>query len=243
MSPTDKIHPSWSPLLRHLNEEPLYSLKTQILPNIIHYPEKQSIFRVFYMPLEEIKVVVLGQDPYHGPGQATGLAFAVNSDIPLPPSLRFISMELDNTGFPSMHNSLGNEWRTLDHWEQQGVFLLNTSLSVESGKAGSHLAYWQDFIKRVVYFIGYNNPTIWMLWGRKAQSFTANLPAKTIFNVSGYSRETIEQIPVSRDYNYVLRAAHPAAECYKSNSGFLGTDHFHYVNRILDHKGQKEINW
>lgn len=239
MSPFDKIHFSWHPLIkRELSTEAFLTFRNEILPNMLYYPEKLNIFRVFCMPVTDIKVVILGQDPYHGPGQANGLSFAVNSNIPMPPSLRIIQNELgDEVDWQR------ESWRTLEHWEEQGVFLLNTALTVESAKPGSHLAYWEDFTKKVIYFIGYHNPCIWMLWGQKAQRFVANLPAKTIFDVRGYDDKTIKQIPNNSDYNYILRAAHPAAEAYKSNAGFIGCNHFKFANEILSLQGQKSINW
>jgi len=229
MSPFDIIHYSWHPLIkREMNTEAFLTFRNEILPNMLYYPEKLKIFRVFCMPVTDIRVVILGQDPYHGPGQATGLSFAVNSNISMPPSLRIIQQEL-NDEVEWQRES----WRTLEHWEKQGVFLLNTALTVESGRPGSHLEYWEDFTKKVIYFIGYHNPCIWMLWGQKAQRFVANLPAKTIFNVHGYDDKTIKQIPNSTDYNYILKAAHPAAEVYKSNARFLGCNHFKFANEIL----------
>ena len=242
MNPTEQFHPSWEPLFRLLHQGLLAELSANILPNCIYYPQKENIFRVFKMPLNKIKVVILGQDPYHGPGQANGLAFAVNENILIPPSLKIISQEIDKED-GAMHDSLLNEWRELEHWEQQGVFLLNTALTVESTKPGSHIIYWEEFISKVITFIASNQPCIWLLWGKKAQSYTIKIPHKTIFNVKNYSKETIEGVPSSPYFNYILKAAHPAAECYQSNAGFLGCNHFYYVNRILMKNNQEQINW
>lgn len=243
MKPTDIIHESWFPLLRELHQDKLLKLNTEILPNCISYPQKENIFRVFRMPLTSIRVVIIGQDPYFNPNLANGLAFAVNEKSKVPVSLRNIQKELTDSGVTSLHSAYAGNWQTLEHWEEQGVFLLNTALTVESGKPGSHLSYWEDFIKKVVYYIAKNNHCIWLLWGKKAQYFELHMPSKDIMRVEGYTKDNIGQIPISPYWNYLLKAAHPAAESYSSNAGFFGCNHFYYVNTILDLKGQKQIIW
>jgi len=238
MTPFDNIHPSWHPILYLLRQDEFLHFRNEILPNILYYPDKYHIFRVFFMPVDKIKVVILGQDPYHGPNQANGLAFAVNSGITMPPSLRVIQKELGDT--IEWHRE---DWRTLAHWEKQGVFLLNTALTVEAGKPNSHSQYWGNFIQRVVYFIGTQRPCIWLLWGQNAQRFSANLPVKSIFNVRGYDEKTIQQIPSNEDYNYIMKASHPAAEVYRSDAGYLGCNHFKFANTILSKLGKETINW
>jgi len=242
MNPLDHFHASWKPLFGLLHQDSLAELSANILPNCVYYPHKENIFRVFRMPLNKIKVVILGQDPYHGPGQANGLAFAVNENISTPPSLGIIARELSDEGLKDSHN-YDTPWKTLGHWEEQGIFLLNTALTVESTKPGSHLIYWNEFVSQVIKFIAINNPCIWLLWGKKAQSYTTYIPHKTIFNVKNYSKETIGGIPSNPYFNYVLKASHPAAECYSTNAGFLGCNHFHYVNTILMKNNQVQINW
>lgn len=244
ITPEKLFDSSWHPLLPLLYQEPLSTLNTTILPNNLTYPAKENIFRVFRQPVKNIKVVILGQDPYHGPGQANGLAFAVNQNISMPPSLKYIGQEIEKEGLKSgFYDSDIPHWKTLESWEEQGVFLLNTALTVESGKPGSHLSYWESFIKRVVYFIAAQNPTIWLLWGAKAQRFIANMPTSTLLQVKGYSIETIQQIPSNPYSNYILTSVHPAAEAYKVNAGFLGNNHFVFANTILSKLGKQEINW
>lgn len=236
------IHPSWQPVLSCLNQEAFLTFKNEILPNTLYYPEAQHIFRVFCMPLSQIKVVILGSGPYPVPQQSSGLAFATKEGIRTPASLKIIQKELDNLGLAG-NSSLLKSWSSLEHWQEQGVFLLNIALTVESGNPGSHEVYWEDFIKRVIYFIGSKQPCIWLLWGHKAQRFAVNLPAKSVFRVQGYDRETIKQIPISEDYNYVLKAEHPGSEAFKTDAGFLNCNHFLYVNEILSRKREKIINW
>lgn len=243
----DQFHPSWEPLFGYLHQGLLAELTANILPNCVYYPKREDLFRVFRMPLNNIKVVVLGQDPYHQPGQANGLAFAVNENIITPPSLKIIYKEvITSVGLASQKvevNEIPSYWKRLEHWEQQGVFLLNTALTVESCKPGSHLIYWEEFVSKVIKFISYSRPCIWMLWGKKAQFYEAYIVHKTKFYVKNYSKETIKNIPASPYFNYILKASHPAAECYQSNAGFLGCNHFYYVNRILAKNSQVKINW
>jgi len=165
MNPLDKIHESWKPyvtdLLKALPE--ITQLNTNILPNERkYYPAPQDIFNVFQMPLQDIKVVILGQDPYPKEGQAIGYAFAVNEDISKPASLKIIEKEV------------GHELdRTLLNWREQGVFLLNTALTVRAGQAGSHIRYWDNFTKSIISHISRENKCIWLLWGRSAQNYKA----------------------------------------------------------------------
>jgi len=256
MSPLDKIHNDWLPVKTLLYQEPLTTLNREILPNISYQPKTENIFKVFERPLSDIKVVILGQDPYPTPGDATGLAFSVSKDTRIPKSLRIIAEEISNSieietdslvdkmkPLQFLSNiDLYPEWRTLEHWKDQGVFLLNTALTVETGKAGSHLKYWEEFTKRVITFISQKQPCIWIFWGAKAQKFSHYVHRP--FRVDGYDKETIENLPINPDWNYMLTAPHPAAESYSGgNAGFYGCNHFYYVNSILKNKSLNEIKW
>src|SRR5687768_16007765 len=144
------IHPSWIPHINPLFELPeIIDFRTRILPTGKYYPEKSNIFRVFTMPLQDIKVVVLGQDPYPKKGQANGLAFAVNHDVKSPFSLETIRKELILENITPSHYTSFN-WRTLEHWHEQGVFLLNTALTVKPGEPNSHTQYWERFTAGIV---------------------------------------------------------------------------------------------
>lgn len=242
MKPTDIIHESWQPILSELNREQMLKLNYEILPNLVYYPNKENIFRVFRKPLQDIKVVILGQDPYPTKGNANGLAFAVNEGMKIPVSLKNIQKELADN-YPNLLPFAG-KWQTLEHWEEQGVFMLNTALTVESSNAGSHLKYWESFTNKVVHFIGTHNPAIWLLWGNKAQSFMRNIPKSKLYLVNNYSKQTIKEIPINDDWNYILKAPHPAAEAYAGGkAGFFGCNHFLFTNEILELKTQKQINW
>lgn len=240
------IHSSWEPLMYLLNQEEITQLD-QLRQQKAIYPEDINVFRVFSMPLKEIKVVVLGQDPYHGRGQANGLAFAVNSNSSIPPSLRVIRTELIDSKIINIEEPTSlHKWKTLQHWEKQGVFLLNTALTVEEGKPQSHLLFWDNFISKVITFIGLNNPCIWLLWGKNAQKIVIrSLSYKEIerFDASKYTVENMHSIPLSPYYNYLFMSAHPAAEVYRDNAGFLGNDHFNKTNALLKLKNKTLINW
>lgn len=222
MNPLSKIHSSWIPIMEILNkDEKLRELNTKILPNQTFYPEAENIFNVFSMPVQDIKVVILGQDPYPRKGQAIGYSFAVSEETNIPASLRIIKQEIINNGvagdmISTQHTDI--KWKSLEHWREQGIFLLNTALTVEEGKAGSHLKYWNDFIIEVIKFISQKDKVVWLLWGKKAQAY----------------KEFIAE------NNIVLEAPHPAAETYSGGTaGFYGCKHFSKVNEILDEK----INW
>lgn len=247
MKPTDRIDSTWEPIKSLLNREELIKLNTEIIPNQISYPASQDIFRVFSMPMNKVNVVILGQDPYHGPKQAIGKSFAVSSSTPIPPSLRIIREEVIEEGRKGTTWGATtlfmdkDEWKTLDHWEQQGVFLLNTALTVESGKPGSHLSYWKHFSQKVVRNLSIQNPCIWFLWGAKAKAYLpyVNKP----FMVDKYNESTIRDIPMLPDNNYVFTASHPASEVYRKNAGFYGCNHFRFANIILQKKYNININW
>lgn len=242
MSLLASIDKSWFPVLNVLYQEPLNSFKANILSNISHQPRPEYIFRAFEQPLNKVKVVILGQDPYPTYGDAIGYAFATIKERKIPKSLQIIKAELINEGVDS-HFSNREEWKTLNHWVDQGVFLLNTALTVETGKAGSHLKYWENFTQRVISHISTNNPCIWLLWGKKAQSFIPYINQNP-YHVKGYDKNTIKQIPINPDWNYILKAPHPAAELYSGGkAGFYGCNHFIYTNSILERKHNSKINW
>ena len=248
MNPKEVIHKSWFPMMETLLNQPaLQELNTKILPNISFQPKKDDIFNVFRMPLDEIKVVILGQDPYPTPGDAIGYAFLKAKDKRTPKSLQIISKEILASDYDNCSWQLENGNKhvgILSHrWSEQGVFLLNTALTVETSGAGSHLEYWKNFTAAVIWHISVNHPCIWVLWGKKAQWFQPCIGMNP-FNVKGYDNETIEEIPINDDYNYVMTAPHPAAEAYSGGkSGFYGCNHFYFVNKILAKQGKPCITW
>lgn len=183
------------------------------------YPKGSQMFNAFNLtPLSEVKVVILGQDPYHGPGQAMGLSFSVPKIIPKPPSLNNILKEMaDDIGtVPSRHGDL-------THWAKQGVLLLNASLTVEEGNAGSHQGKgWEQFTDAVIDVINKQTEhTVFILWGSKAK-----LKGKFI----------------DTDKHLILSAVHPSPLA-ANRGGFFGTKPFSKANEYLMQHGKSAIDW
>ena len=183
------------------------------------YPKGSQMFNAFNLtPLSEVKVVILGQDPYHGPGQAMGLSFSVPKIIPKPPSLNNILKEMaDDIGtVPSRHGDL-------THWAKQGVLLLNASLTVEEGNAGSHQDKgWEQFTDAVIDVINKQTEhTVFILWGSKAK-----LKGKFI----------------DTDKHLILSAVHPSPLA-ANRGGFFGTKPFSKANEYLIQHGKSAIDW
>jgi uracil-DNA glycosylase len=182
------------------------------------YPPGRSIFRAFEnTPFEEVKVVILGQDPYHGQGQANGLCFSVSEGIPLPPSLKNIFKELQSDlGIPFPKN--GN----LDKWASQGVLLLNATLTVRAGEAGSHQNQgWEQFTDTIIRLLSEKKEgLVFLLWGRFAQA-----------------KEGL----IDSNKHYLLKAAHPSP--FSAHSGFLGCRHFSKANQLLISSGKEPVDW
>lgn len=187
----------------------------------IIYPQKQDIFAALRTtPFDQVNVVIVGQDPYHGPGQAHGLSFSVLPGITQPPSLQNIFKELHNDiGIPKPHTG------TLTNWAQQGVLLLNAILSVEKGSPASHAGKgWELFTDAIIEaLMSRNHPTVFMLWGAYAQKKLANL-----------------HLHINPAKHLILKAAHPSPYSVK---GFLGCRHFSQANKFLKQHNLPEINW
>ena len=182
------------------------------------FPEEKNVFNALELtPFESVKVVILGQDPYHGFGQAHGLSFSVQKGIPLPPSLKNIYKELQE--------DIGGEVPIegdLSHWAKQGVLLLNTVLTVEEGNANSHKGKgWERLTNRLIESLNeLKHPVIFILWGKPAQD-----KEKLIINPN----------------HVILKAPHPSP--LSAYRGFFGSKPFSRVNDILIQQGQTPIRW
>ncbi|UCH15841.1 MAG: uracil-DNA glycosylase [Bacteroidales bacterium] len=217
-----EIEDSWSKILKdEFNSQYFIELKEFLVEekrkfNI--YPPGKLIFNAFNRtPFEKVKVVLLGQDPYHGKGQAHGLCFSVPAGIPQPPSLVNIFKELKNDlniSFPAHGN--------LEKWADQGVFLLNATLTVRAAQPGSHQNKgWETFTDSVIRKISEKRAgIIFLLWGKYAQA-----------------KESL----IDTNKHYVLKAAHPSP--YSADYGFLGCKHFSKTNSILSRHGISAIDW
>lgn len=183
------------------------------------YPRKQDLFNVFWKcPLENIRVVIIGQDPYHNNiNQANGIAFSVQDDI-LPPSLKNIFKELKSCD-PSINRLNGD----LEDWVKQGVFLLNTSLTVNKGNPGSHIHVWEKFTDHIIDIIQKHGNIIFCLWGKFAES-----KVHLIKNTS----------------NIILKSSHPSPfSAFKTDNPFIGSKIFLKINDNLEKLGYSKIKW
>lgn len=215
------MHESWQDFLQAEFNQPYFKKLSAFLheayQNSVVYPPKQQVFSAFTTNLNDVKVVILGQDPYHEPGQAHGLAFSVRDDVKIPPSLVNIYKEI-NTEFGTPIPKTGN----LKRWQEQGVLLLNNVLTVEAHKAGSHRNQgWEDFTLHCVEYLSGKQPhLVFLLWGRDARN-----KAKLI----------------NKQKHLVLESAHPSP--LSAYNGFFGNNHFRQCNDWLESQGLKPIDW
>jgi len=218
-----KIEASWKKVLQDEFKKPYFKqitehIKTEKEQGKIIYPPGPLIFNAFEQtPFDNVKVVLLGQDPYHGPKQAMGLSFSVPDGVSKPPSLINIFKELhDDTGTPIPNT--GN----LTKWAQQGVMLLNASLTVRAGEPNSHSKIgWHQFTNTVIEKISEEKEgVVFLLWGRFAQDKTELINTKK---------------------HHVLKAAHPSP--FAADKGFFGCQHFSKTNTWLVKEGIDPVDW
>jgi uracil-DNA glycosylase len=232
----ENVDPSWVDLLHSLAyQEPLVTFLSS-LSEVSHQPGISEIFKVFEMPVSDIKVVILGPEPYPIPGIASGLAYASKDGKQGTDVLNNIVKEISLTEGVEINQDIEN-YNTLEHLHKQGVFLLNASLTTLTGEQGSHKRYWKEFIRSVIRYISEKNPCIWMVWGANA-SVTA-LEPRVILNpllVQGYDRESIEMLPADTEVNYIVPGQHPGLEGFSE-------DGFYFVNKILENNRLKLITW
>lgn len=215
---------TWQSLLGPEKEKPYFQALMQRVDaeraaGKIIYPPREQVFNALdATPLDSVKVVILGQDPYHGPKQAHGLSFSVQPGVKIPPSLKNMYKELaaDLDGFRIPEHGY------LMPWAEQGVLLLNTVLTVEQGKAHSHAKFgWETFTDAVIDAVNQAcEDVVFMLWGSHAQK---------------------KGRAVDRDRHLVLEAPHPSP--LSAHRGFLGCKHFSQANAYLQAKGKQPINW
>jgi len=222
MQVNPQIEDSWKGVLvEEFQSQYFLELKEFLLEektNFIVYPPGRLIFNAFQLtPFNKVRVVLLGQDPYHGPGQAHGLCFSVPAGIAPPPSLINIFKEIESDlGIPvPLHGNL-------EKWAKQGVLLLNATLTVRANQPGSHQRHgWEDFSNAVIRKLSEKRVgLIFLLWGKFAQE-----------------KESL--IDTSR--HYILKAAHPSP--FSAYNGFFGCRHFSKTNEILNKHGLNEIDW
>lgn len=215
------MHDNWKPFLESEFSKPYFKELSAFLHSEYEkktiYPKKTLVFSAFATDLNEVKVVILGQDPYHTPGAAEGLAFSVPNSQPIPPSLVNIYKEIDND-----IGSHANKTGSLRSWQKQGVLLLNTVLTVEAHKAGSHRGKgWEIFTTEVIKYLNETRPhLVFILWGRDARN----------------KKSLIDQTK-----HLILESPHPSP--LSAHTGFFGNHHFSRTNEFLRQNGLKEIIW
>lgn len=218
-----KIEASWKAVLKNEFTKPYFlqvvtHLKTERATGAVIYPPGQLIFNAFTTtPFDKVKVVILGQDPYHGAGQAHGLSFSVPDGVKPPPSLVNMYKELQkDIGMPIPQS--GN----LSKWAEQGVLLLNAVLTVRANEPASHAKIgWMDFTDAVIRKISDEKKgVVFLLWGRFAQD---------------------KQVLIDETKHYVLKAAHPSP--FSADKGFFGCKHFSRANELLMKQGLSPIDW
>ena len=219
-----QIESSWKKLLSQEFEKPYFEeiqsfLKSEITAWKVIYPHPSNIFSAFdHCPVESLKVVILGQDPYHGEGQAHGLSFSVQEWVKIPPSLRNMFAEIENE-YPSFTAPVSGN---LSHWADQWVLLLNSILTVEKSLPASHSKIgWWSFTDAVISKISEEKEDIiFVLWGNFARS------KKTLIDTNKH---------------HVLESPHPSP--FSAYNWFFGNGHFKNINEILREQGEQEIQW
>ncbi|MGG4451514.1 uracil-DNA glycosylase [Brevibacillus porteri] len=212
----------WAPVLADEFEKPYYEKLRQTLKEEYQtqtiYPDMFHIFTALHLTeYQNAKVVILGQDPYHGPGQAHGLSFSVKPGIKPPPSLVNIYKELkSDVGFEIPQHGY------LNHWAEQGVMMLNTVLTVRRGTPNSHKDIgWETFTDRIIHLLNdRETPLVFILWGKHAQE-------KAAF--------------IDRNKHFVIASPHPSP--FSANRGFFGSRPFSQTNEFLRSRGLQEIDW
>ncbi|HOO83175.1 MAG TPA: uracil-DNA glycosylase [Prolixibacteraceae bacterium] len=217
-----KIEPTWKEVLKEEFEKPYFKQLTDFVRNEYQtqtiFPKGKDIFNAFNLcPFNNIKVVIIGQDPYHGPGQAHGLCFSVKQGVTFPPSLRNI--------FKEINNDLGIAVPTsgdLSRWAEQGVLLINATLTVRAHMAGSHQNKgWETFTDAVIKIVSEQKKHVaFLLWGAYAQK----------------KGQVIDQTK-----HLVLESVHPSP--LSASRGFFGNHHFSKTNQFLEKNGLTPVNW
>lgn len=219
-----KIEASWKEVLKNEFTKPYFQqivtfLKTERAAGKTIYPPGNLIFNAFdQTPFDKVRVVILGQDPYHGAGQAHGLSFSVPSNVAPPPSLINIFKEIQADTGTTMPARFGN----LTQWAQQGVLLLNAALTVRANEPASHAKIgWMEFTDAVIQKISDEKQgVVFLLWGRFAQD---------------------KQVLIDATKHHVLKAAHPSP--FSADKGFFGCRHFSTTNHYLVKQGLPPIDW
>lgn len=218
----DEIDSTWKPFFtsqRKVLKQIEKVLSSQIKEGKIIYPKPEDVFKVFTKDFYDIKVLLLGQDPYINPNQAMGLSFSVPKNERIPPSLKNIFKELQ-IEFPNTYDFKHGD---LQEWfERENIFMLNASLTVEAGKSGSHMDLWEQFTDKVIEYIAkYNKKVVYILLGN-------------------YAKSKMKLIP-NENHNNVITCVHPSP--FSANNGFFKSGIFKKTNEILSNRSISPICW
>lgn len=230
----ENIQTNWKPIIQknlvelsYVNKKPnphnLESVLQREIKNFKIYPPAKTIFSAFsFFDFKALEIIIIGQDPYHGPKQANGLSFSVSDGIKIPPSLINI--------FKEIHNNLDIDYKlptsgNLEYLAKQNILLLNKTLTVREGQPNSHLKYWFQFTKKIIDYILYNSENkIFLLWGNSAKTIKKNVPQEIL------------------DKHIFLESTHPSP-LSANRFGWFGCNHFSKVNTILEKQNKKKIDW
>jgi len=217
-----RLEKSWKELLKNEFDKPYFKSLSEFVHNEYKtntiYPPAKFIFNALdSLPVDKVKVVIIGQDPYHGEGQAHGLSFSVPDGISLPPSLQNIYKEL-SADLGKVHSKSGN----LEHWVKEGVLLLNATLTVRAHQAGSHQNKgWEQFTDAIIHHLADSKENlVFILWGNYAQRKGAFIDTQK---------------------HLVIKSAHPSP--LSAHNGFFGSQPFSKTNKYLEAHGRSPINW
>ena len=220
------MHADWTALLKSEFEKPYFKKLQKFIADerklFTIYPQHENVFRAFELTsYADTRVVILGQDPYHGVNQANGLCFSVQSDVAIPPSLKNIFKELQsdlNFKIDKEILSHGN----LEQWARQGVLMLNTTLTVRAGEAGSHQGRgWESFTDEVIRIVNdKSHPVVFVLWGASARK---------------------KRLLINADKHHIIESAHPSP--LSAHKGFIGSRPFTKINEALVIFGLSPIDW
>ena len=220
------MHADWTALLKSEFEKPYFKKLQKFIADerklFTIYPQHENVFRAFELTsYADTRVVILGQDPYHGVNQANGLCFSVQSDVAIPPSLRNILKELQSDLNFTANTKIANHGN-LEHWAQQCVLMLNTTLTVRAGDAGSHQGFgWETLTDQVIRIVNdKSHPVVFVLWGASARK---------------------KRLLINADKHHIIESAHPSP--LSAHNGFIGSRPFTKINEALVIFGLSPIDW
>lgn len=229
---TRNIHPSWFFMVPYLQDHSVLNLLEEITKTQEQQPRRERIFEAFRNPLKHTKIVILGEETYPAYDVSTGYAY--KSQLFFKKTREEQAIE-DMVKSSDPFNINPSEEMDLLSWVDQGVLLLNTSLTVGTGNPGSHKVYWEDFMQRLISTISTLNPCIWVVWGENNKKFIGSI--HNTLDVNNFDRESIKHIHTLNSRNYLLSGPGP------TQKGFKDLKHPYFINEILQKLGKPKMIW